>query len=725
MARTASRLAGAAALLLLLGGCGGGPSRTGEAPAPAASVLPAGKVFILGLDGADWEILDRLAAAGKLPNLARLKREGASGVLLSEQPLLSPVVWTTIATGRPPTEHGIVGFLTARNGVTEPVRSDERKVRAFWNVASDLHVKVGVVGWYASWPAETVDGYLVTDRVGSHQIAGSAGRVRNGLVYPASLLPEIESLRDRVDRDVDERAAGRFFVAGGGGGASVRIKEDSLETFVGILRTTELYRRLVPILLDRFDPAISAVYFEGTDAVGHLFAEYEPPPLPGVDPETARHLGEAWDRYYQYVDEIVGEYVARIDPKTTTLVVVSDHGFKTGERRPLTPAVTVYANQAPIWHRPEGVLLLWGRGIRQGTSLPRASVYDVLPTVFRLAGLPLAETLEGRPVDAALTPDLLAKAVRTVPDYEAAGRREMPAATAEEGADEQMAKLRALGYVGGSPGEDASKAVGGAASGQEAVPLNRYNEAVILLNHGKREDALREFRELQRVAPSFPLGFLGEGLVRLQEGNPVAAIPPLEKAVALDSRVGEAYADLGEAYLGAGRKEDGIRALSHALSLDPASGRTALVLAEAQLDRRNLAEAKRLFGVARKFAESPRDRASGCVGLAILAEQDRRFDEADSLYREALADLPDLPVALERWANLDLYLGHADRAVDLLARLVAKTNSHPRSLMLYGKALVYAGRKREAREVLERSLALDPRQTEARQLLEGLDRKPS
>src|SRR5262249_20595189 len=154
------------------------------------------------LDGADWEIVDRLASAGRLPNLGRLKREGAWGVLRSEEPLLSPIVWTTIATGRPPADHGIIGFLTERNGRTEPVRSDERKVRAFWNVASDLGVPVGVVGWYASWPAEPVRGFLVSDRAGSHQVGGGAGAPSAGLAWPPDIVPEIERERGAVDREV-------------------------------------------------------------------------------------------------------------------------------------------------------------------------------------------------------------------------------------------------------------------------------------------------------------------------------------------------------------------------------------------------------------------------------------------------------------------------------------------------------------------------------------------
>ncbi|MBZ5640560.1 MAG: alkaline phosphatase family protein [Acidobacteriia bacterium] len=703
--------------LLVLAACGGPGGGTGVPEARTSLSVPVRKVLVVGLDGADWEIVDRLASAGRLPNLSRLRREGASGILDSEQPLLSPVVWTTLATGRPPTDHGIVGFLTVRNGVAEPVRSDERRVRAFWNVASDRGVRVGVIGWYASWPAEKVNGYLVSDRVGSHQVAGGAGPVSTGLAYPESLVPEIERLRAEVDRDVGDEAAAAYFSGGGKNDIPAAAQGEKLATFFGVLRTTELYRRLVPILMERYDPAIAAVYFEGTDAVGHLFEPYAPPPPAGVILDDARRLAGAFDRYYESIDRIVGELAARIDPRTTTLLILSDHGFKTGDRRPRTPEATAFANQAPAWHRPQGILLLWGRGVRAGSSLPPSSIYDVLPTIFRLVGIPLARTLKGKPVEAALAPDLLTEPARTIADYESAGERERPA-PAEIAPDDQMAKLRALGYIGGSPGEHLRPA----ADGQAAVPLNRYNEGVVLLDSGRRREALDVFLALERDAAGFSLGYLGEGLVRIQEGNPGAAIPALESAVKLDSTVHDAHAALGEAYLSAGRRDDGIRSLRRALAIDPANGRTSLLLAEALLERRDVDEAGRLFAVARKLSDKPEDRAGGCVGLAILAEERKRFDEATSLYQEALALAPGFPSALERFANLDLFLGRPEPAVELLAKLVDRAGGSPRALALYGKALIFAGRSGEARPVLEKALALDPHQREARELLDGLGR---
>src|SRR5258706_16021431 len=69
------------------------------------------RVLLIGIDGADLQIIDRLIAEGKLPTFQRLEREGAFGPLRSQEPLLSPIVWTTIATGRKPEDHGILDFV--------------------------------------------------------------------------------------------------------------------------------------------------------------------------------------------------------------------------------------------------------------------------------------------------------------------------------------------------------------------------------------------------------------------------------------------------------------------------------------------------------------------------------------------------------------------------------------------------------------------------------------
>ncbi len=95
-------------------------------------------MIFVGLDGADWQLLDRYVAAGAMPNLARLVAEGAGGALETIHPPLSPIVWTSMMTGVSPVEHRILDFtrFSPAGGQKEPITSDERRAPAIWNMAS-------------------------------------------------------------------------------------------------------------------------------------------------------------------------------------------------------------------------------------------------------------------------------------------------------------------------------------------------------------------------------------------------------------------------------------------------------------------------------------------------------------------------------------------------------------------------------------------------------------
>src|SRR5512143_2387738 len=94
----------AVAVLAALPAAGAPPAR----PAPAAR--PKAPVIVVGWDGGDWYLLDELIRRGQAPNLARLVAQGRSWTLESFNPMISPLVWTTIATGRSPVVHGVTDF---------------------------------------------------------------------------------------------------------------------------------------------------------------------------------------------------------------------------------------------------------------------------------------------------------------------------------------------------------------------------------------------------------------------------------------------------------------------------------------------------------------------------------------------------------------------------------------------------------------------------------------
>src|SRR5207302_11323317 len=92
------------------------------------------KILLVGWDAADWRVIMPLVDAGKMPNLARLIEEGVCGNIATLQPVLSPMLWTSSATGKRAYKHGIHGFTEpdTRSGGIHPGTIHSRKTKARW-----------------------------------------------------------------------------------------------------------------------------------------------------------------------------------------------------------------------------------------------------------------------------------------------------------------------------------------------------------------------------------------------------------------------------------------------------------------------------------------------------------------------------------------------------------------------------------------------------------------
>ena len=125
------------------------------------------KVMLIGIDGATFSVIDPLIAEGALPNLQRLIENGTRSTLKSKRPMISPPIWTSMVTGRRRTAHGIHTFIRKGQKEGEKVlyTSNDRRVSALWNWFGPFGKTVGFVGWWVSWPAEPVNGWIVSDRI--------------------------------------------------------------------------------------------------------------------------------------------------------------------------------------------------------------------------------------------------------------------------------------------------------------------------------------------------------------------------------------------------------------------------------------------------------------------------------------------------------------------------------------------------------------------------------
>jgi hypothetical protein len=219
--------------------------------------------------------------------------------------------------------------------------------------------------------------------------------------------------------------------------------DDPVSSLAVVLTTTRITQRLSRELYDRERPDFLAVYFEGTDEVGHLFAPYAPPRLACTDAALYERLHRVSETYFAMVDAILGQWMRRAREDRAILLITSDHGFRWGADRLCGRASTEEATAAAS-HRMDGVLLAWGPGVRPAPPNARASAFDVAPTLLALMELPADREMRGSvvPILPGLfvekRPGVLAKiAVETVAS----------AGIDREEAAEYTKKLVALGYI--------------------------------------------------------------------------------------------------------------------------------------------------------------------------------------------------------------------------------------------------------------------------------------
>jgi len=383
------------------------------------------RVLIVGIDSADWSLIEPLMAQGKLPHLSKLVESGVSSRLRSLEPRQkSPTIWTSIATGKLPQKHGIGGYVdpTTKNLMT----SNQRKVRTVWDILGESKRTVGVIGWLVSWPAEPLNGYMVTDYFCRVPKAGQPFPEK--LASPGELASEIDSLRV-LPESVSDALVASFADLGAAPSheeiarlpigqrlAETRAGAEEMSALVAALRdliaSDRTFFRVARHLMRTRPADVVAVYFRGVDTASHRFwAAAHRGQVPfEVSRTEAAVFGKTMERTYEQADGMLGAIVTAFGDDAT-IIVCSDHGFDGPKRGQEIGGIND--------HGPVGILVMAGDGIRRGVKIDEQGVCDITPTILALCGLPVASDMDGEVIEAALTEDFLAAhPVREIASYE-------------------------------------------------------------------------------------------------------------------------------------------------------------------------------------------------------------------------------------------------------------------------------------------------------------------
>jgi predicted AlkP superfamily phosphohydrolase/phosphomutase len=375
-------------------------------------------------------MIDRLSTAGRIPNLSRLVRSGVSARIQTIENI-SPIIWTSIATGVRPGKHKIFKFVDGK----QPVTSTMRERPALWNILTHYGRTVGVLAWWATFPAESVNGYIVSPYVIFRSPNPDKPQARVERIWervdPRSTFPP--ELHARIVKDMLGEADLESL--------------DMSDVFVDNIKTTntpwvvardQSYFDVAMTLMDTDPVETLAVYFQGIDVVGHDFTRYvygknvneKREPLVG-EPEFKKAM-ERVDAMYVRVDRMIGRLLEKT-PEDADVIVVSDHGWE-------------YDGTSHLNFNP-GILIAAGPSFKEGVRADDVSVLDVLPMMLTILNVPLSRDFDGRVPEELFVADFAA-AAKWVEEYPMKPVGLSHAVDIESPKDRLMIeRLRSLGYI--------------------------------------------------------------------------------------------------------------------------------------------------------------------------------------------------------------------------------------------------------------------------------------
>ncbi|RMG47336.1 MAG: hypothetical protein D6718_03845, partial [Acidobacteria bacterium] len=458
--------------------------RPHAAPPPGAAQVAAGHsgpIVVIGVDGLGWEMLERWRNSGGSADFDWLASRAAWGPLATVEPTRSPVIWTTIATGRTPEDHGVLEFTSWRVshlgrslatiprglgavywmnlaqalGLVRlgPVTSQDVRCPRFWEIAGTAERPAAVAGWWCTWPASPVEGRLVSDKFYFWRDARRAGlsdggSLPPGVAYPPELAGKLAELRvppeamsaEEVLRliDIPEEEAATL------AGRPYR-HHDVLSELPLAYTMDRTWENVARELLATGSPrGIYAFYLRGVDLLSHsalafsdLYPEIDSPA------DLRRRYGGLISRYLSLTFARVRRLIEAAGPDAAVLVV-SDHGFEVIEHKRHGDPWPEFGHD----HAPPGVFFALGPGVAPGPRRPTISVYDIAPTVLGLAGYPAAEDMPGRPLTeifGELDRSELRSRIASYGQRSRAGAAGFDRAREAEGRELEL--LRSLGYI--------------------------------------------------------------------------------------------------------------------------------------------------------------------------------------------------------------------------------------------------------------------------------------
>lgn len=271
------------------------------------NVKPA--VFIIGIDGGTFDLVEPWVKQGLLPAFARLMRGGYWGMLNSTMPPLTALAWTSFMTGKNPGKHGLFNFIEPEPGRYEMRYTNalSRRAKTLWSILNDMGFSTGVFNVPMTYPPEKLNGYCISGM--------DAPEESSRIFYPESMYEELQKAFNRKKLGF----LGVQFL----GEARSDSKRDQL--LKRSMEVEDFKTDMMLYLMKKHPTDVAMMVFRATDHIQHLFWHYMDPSHPRFDAEGAKKYKDSILEIYKNVDRNI-EKILSFLPEDTSIVMLSDHG---------------------------------------------------------------------------------------------------------------------------------------------------------------------------------------------------------------------------------------------------------------------------------------------------------------------------------------------------------------------------------------------------------------
>lgn len=314
------------------------------------------KVIMLGVDGFSEKVITELLQQKRLRNIQVLRKSGSYGRITSINPIFSPSIWTSIATGKKREDHGIVHFqIKDEKGRMMVTNNSHRKTKTLWNILSDHQMRSGLLGFFNTWPVEKINGFMISD-LSIYPIENGCYPTQIEEVMKDVLAPYINYDSNRLnefsqmpfEEEVKYFTPNMFKLLDQIGSQLINnymeiknkriYSENEPEQYRDFFQNNELIEQVVFayfVDLIRFEYAkrlynknldFFFLYLRGADIISHTSWQYYKP-APGTTGADIESYKDIIPNYYDFVDRVLGYFLEKAD-QNTTLILISDHGFK-------------------------------------------------------------------------------------------------------------------------------------------------------------------------------------------------------------------------------------------------------------------------------------------------------------------------------------------------------------------------------------------------------------